>query len=423
MYRQTYGLTHNGIWDWGQSRFNLYYEKTNKTRMGEGSTGRVEGMINDETYSTSRYDSVKASGELNFPVNWWLDQNITVGSEWTHNKLNDPSSMQQTNASGVDVDGTSGDGASRNGKNSESLSAIYFEDNIEAAPGTDIIPGLRLDYHSRFGANWSPSLNFSQGLGDYFTLKAGIARVFKAPNLYQSSDSYLLATNGNGCPAGTTSGSCYLLGNSGLKPEISVNKEIGLEFEHHGYQAGVTYFRNDYKNKIVAGDTLVGKTSNGYSIYLWENGGKALVEGLEGTVMVPVIRDTLDWRTNFTYMINSKNKDTGNPLSIIPKYTINTMLDWLVTDALTASATWTMYGRQKPRQNAEIRNEEGSMSSREIGAYSVVGVGMKYDLTRNFRVNAGISNVLNKKVYREADGASTYNEPGRAYYTGLTYSF
>ena len=43
MYRQSYGITHNGIWDWGQSKFGVYYEKTNNTRPEEGSTGKVEG--------------------------------------------------------------------------------------------------------------------------------------------------------------------------------------------------------------------------------------------------------------------------------------------------------------------------------------------------------------------------------------------
>lgn len=75
-----------------------------------------------------------------------------------------------------------------------------------------------------------------------FTLKAGIARVFKAPNLYQSSKGYLLSTRGNGCPNTIAEGSCYLLGNPDLDPEISINKEIGIEFNLNGYAAGVTGF-------------------------------------------------------------------------------------------------------------------------------------------------------------------------------------
>lgn len=43
--------------DWGQSKAGVYYEKTNNTRLQEGSTGRVEGMINSEDYATSSLES------------------------------------------------------------------------------------------------------------------------------------------------------------------------------------------------------------------------------------------------------------------------------------------------------------------------------------------------------------------------------
>ena len=212
------------------------------------------------------------------------------------------------------------------------------------------------------------------------------------------------------------------MGNDNLDPEISINKEVGLEYTWHGFDTGVTWFRNDYKNKIVSGTTVIG-TSGTANVLQWENGGKAVVEGLEANLRVPLVEDVLDWRTNATWMFKSEQKKTGNPLSIIPKYTINTMLDYQVTDKLSTSATWTMYGRQKPRDYAEIRNEQGAMSEREVGAYSIVGIGANYQLTKNLRLNGGISNLLDKRIYRENDGASTYNEPGRAYYAGVTMSF
>ena len=423
MYRQSWGLTHNGIWDWGQSKIALTYEKTNNTRLGEGSTGKVEGMINSDDYNTSRLQSYRASGELNVPLYWLVDQTLTLGAEWNRDELNDPASMQATDNSGVTIGGVSGDATNRSSKNSADLTGLWLEDNIEARPGTNVIPGVRFDYHNEFGSNWSPSLNLQQDLGEMFKLKAGIARVFKAPNLYQSSEGYLLSTRGNGCPVNVSSGSCYLLGNPDLDPEISINKEIGLEFNHNGYDAGITWFRNDYKNKIVSGTEVLGYASNGANILQWKNGGKAVVEGLEGNLVVPVLPDTLTWRTNATWMFKSEDKKTGNPLSIIPEYTVNTMLDWQVNSKLSANMNWTMYGRQKPRDNAEIRNEENAMSDKEIGAYSIVGIGSNYQLTKNLRLNAGISNLFDKQIYRENDGASTYNEPGRAYYAGVTMSF
>lgn len=420
LYRQSYGITHNGIWDWGTSKLNFNYEKTNNTRLKEGTAGRTEGMINTDEYATSRLESYRAGGEVSFPLQLLVDQTVTLGAEWNRDELNDPASMLTQTASGVTLPGSSGDPSQRSSKNDATISSLFFEDNIAATDSTEVIPGLRFDYHDQFGANWSPSLNISQGLGDNFTLKAGIARVFKAPNLYQSTPGYLLSTRGNGCPIGLTQ--CYLLGNGDLDPETSVNKEIGIEFSNQGYVAGITYFRNDYKNKIVAGTDPV-YSEAGYNVLRWENGGKAIVEGLEGNLTIPLVADTLEWRTNATYMFRSESKDTGNPLSIIPEFTINSQLEWQATQDLSANINWTQYGRQKPRQFAETNTDVTNMTTKEIKPYSVVGLNVNYDVTKNLRANAGITNLFDKQIYREATGAVTYNEPGRAYYAGVTMSF
>ncbi len=58
---------------------------------------------------------------------------------------------------------------------------------MELTDSTIVTPGLRSDHHSIVGNNRSPALNISQGLGDDFTLKMGIARAYKAPSLYQTN--------------------------------------------------------------------------------------------------------------------------------------------------------------------------------------------------------------------------------------------
>ncbi|WP_286206567.1 TonB-dependent siderophore receptor [Yokenella regensburgei] len=424
LYRQNYGLTHNGIWDWGQSRLGFYYEKTNNTRMDEGLSGGGEGRItNDQQFTTNRLTSYRTSGELNFPMRLLFEQTLTVGAEWNRDELDDPSSTGLT-VKENNIGGISGSAANRSSKNKSEISALYVEDNIEPVAGSNIIPGLRFDYLSESGGNFSPSLNLSQELGEYVKVKAGIARAFKAPNLYQTSEGYLLFSKGNGCPKDITSGGCYLLGNKNLDPEISINKEIGLELAVDDYHASLTYFRNDYQNKIVAGDNVIGKTSSGAYILQWQNGGKALIEGLEASMAIPLVEDRLSWNTNATYMITSEQKDTGNPLSIIPKYTVNTSLDWNITSALSAGVNWTLYGKQKPRTHAESRSEDtGGLSGKELGAYSLVGTNVNYDINKNLRLNVGISNIFDKQIYRSTEGANTYNEPGRAYYAGVTASF
>lgn len=424
LYRQSYGITHNGFWEWGTSKLNASYEKTNNSRMNEGSAGRVEGMITNDDFKTSQLQNYRTSGEVNIPIDRWLEQTLTLGAEWDREELDDPASIMATNDPGVSIAGVPGNAAERSTKNRSTIGAIYFEDNIEPFTGTHLIPGLRFDHHNRFGGNWSPSLNLSQDLGQYFKFKTGIAREFKAPNLYQSSEGYLLVSRGRGCPKELGNGGCYLMGNGNLDAEISVNKEAGLEFAANGYAAGMTWFRNDYKNKIVSGTDIVGVASNGYQVLRWENGGKSIVQGLEANLDIPVVSEILDWRTNATYMIESKNKQTGNPLSIIPKYTINSMLDYKITEKLSSELNWTLYGRQKPRKYSETKIEETlKLSTDKVAAYSIIGLNLNYQATKNLRLNGGISNMLDKKIYRSNEGASTYNEPGRAYYAGVTVSF
>ncbi|MGS9097500.1 TonB-dependent siderophore receptor, partial [Salmonella enterica subsp. enterica serovar Infantis] len=78
--------------------------------------------------------------------------------------------------------------------------------------------------------------------------------------------------------------------------------------------------------------------------------------------------------------IASEQKDTGNPLSLIPKYTVNPFLDWTMTSALSANVTWTLYGKQTPRTPAESRSEEtNGVSGTARGAYSLVGATVNYD--------------------------------------------
>ena len=166
--------------------------------------------------------------------------------------------------------------------------SLFAEDNIELTDTTMLTPGLRYDLHSESGNNWSPALNLSQELGDYFTLKMGIARSYKAPTLYQTNGNYLLYSKGQGCAGSDVRNGCYLLGNDDLKAETSVNKEIGLEFHNEGWLAGVTYFRNDYHNKIEAGNSRIATSSTGTAVYQWENVPKAVVQGLEGSLNVPV---------------------------------------------------------------------------------------------------------------------------------------
>ena len=299
-----------------------------------------------------------------------------------------------------------------------------------------LTPGLRLDHHSVVGNNWSPSLNLSHALTDTVTLKAGIARAYKAPNLYQLNPDYLLYSRGQGCYGQSTS--CYLQGNADLKAETSVNKELGIEYKENGVVAGLTYFRNDYKNKIESGMSPIGNAVGGTgtyanaAIYQWENVPKALVEGLEGTLTLP-LAPQLTWTNNFTYMLQSKNKQTGDALSVTPRYTLNSMLDWQATDDLSLQASVAWYGKQTPKKFDYHGDRVTGTANNQLSPYAIAGISGTYAITANLSLTTGIDNLFDKRLFREGNaqgvaniagaGAATYNEPGRTLYTSLTASF
>ncbi|ROM28732.1 outer membrane receptor protein [Pseudomonas protegens] len=433
-YRETYSVTHRGEWDFGSSMAYLQYEKTRNTRINEGLAGGTEGIFSNSEFYTAVLRDLTAHGEVNLPLRAGFEQTLTLGSEWSQQKLDDPSANTQSTSEGGAVGGLSS--SNRSTQSSAQIFSLFAEDNIELQPGTMLTPGLRLDHHSIVGDNWSPSLNLSHALSDTLTLKAGIARAYKAPNLYQLNSDYLLYSRGQGCYGQSTS--CYLQGNDKLKAETSVNKELGLEYKADGWVAGLTYFRNDYKNKVESGLAPVSHASGGSgayrnsAIYQWENVPKALVEGLEGTLTIP-LASQLTWNNNFTYMLQSKNKETGDYLSVTPRYTLNSMLDWQATQDLSLQATVAWYGQQTPKKYDYHGDRVTGSATQQLAPYAIAGVSGTYALTRHLSVTAGVDNLFDKRLFREGNaqgvnniagaGAATYNEPGRTLYTSLTASF
>ncbi|WP_437888395.1 TonB-dependent siderophore receptor [Phytobacter sp. V91] len=446
LYRQNYSATWTGGWDNGVTTSNwVRYEHTRNSRIPEGLAGGLEGLFNADKFADIDYSDLLMHSEASIPLDLVFKQNLTIGAEWDHQSMKDSTSNTQ-NFAGGNIPGYSSTG--RSPYSDADILSVFAEDNIELTDSTMLTPALRFDHHTIVGNNWSPSLNLSQGLGDDFTLKMGIARAYKAPSLYQTNPNYILYSKGQGCyaisvDANGNSIGCYMQGNDDLKAETSINKEIGLEFKRDGWLAGVTWFRNDYRNKIESGYSPVGQTSitsgstttNTY-IYQWDNVPKAVVEGLEGTFNVPV-SETVTWTNNITYMLQSKNKTTGERLSIIPEYTWNSTLSWQVVQDVSLQSTFTWYGKQEPKKFDYKGNRVTGSATDEVSPYSIVGLSGTWDVNKNLSLTGGVSNVFDKRHWRMGNaqstgggtswmygaGANTYNESGRTWYMGVNTRF
>lgn len=443
LYRQNYALTHRGYWDNGVSTLSyIQYEKTHNSRINEGLAGGTEGIFSSNDASTINYNNTTLHNETNIPLNVYVPQTVTIGAEYNHQRMTDPTSISQTVTEGGSIPWIKG--TNRSQKSSADLFGVFVEDNIELTSSTMLTPALRYNYYSKSGSNWSPALNLAQELGDYFTFKMGIARAYKTPNLYQTNPNYLLYSRGQGCYGGSSK-SCYLIGNDKLDAETSVNKEVGLEFhDNEGLVAGLTYFRNDYRNKIESGISPIGQAVGGTgknyanaNIYQWQNVPKAVVEGLEGSLTVPVT-SSINWRNNLTWMLQSKNKQTGDYLSIIPKYTVNSSIDWQATDKLSLLTSMTWYGKQQPKKYDYNGNRVTGGSTHQLSPYSIVNMSGQYAFNKNFTLTVGVDNIFDKRLFRKGNsvavkdgetinidgaGAATYNEPGRVFFVSTAISF
>ena len=434
LYRSAYSLTHDGAWEWGDTKNVISYERTVNSHLPEGLAGGPEGSYTGLDFVQSRLKNLRFSSEANIPFKLGVDNVLTVGAEFTDSKLDDPASNTQGFKDQGKTDAFNGISAMRGGKASQRNWAAYVEDNISLTDKTHLIPAIRFDHNSDSGSNWSPALNFSHQIGENWLVKGGIARAYKAPNLYQTNPDFILYTRGQGCPIDAPgSVRCYYMGNNNLKPETSINKEIGLEFNKNGWQASATYFHNAYRNKIVIGENIIATSNIGNWLLQWENTPKATISGIEGNLVIP-LHDTLKWSNNFTYMHKSEDYQ-GNPLSLVPKHTLNSTLSWTPNERFDANLTFTHYGRTKPRgvainkleQNGNPRAGVAALSSEhsqtQVGSYGIWGINAGYNWNKRVAVRGGVSNLFNKKLYRTTAGAQTYNEHGRAFYGSLKVSF
>ncbi|CAG8871139.1 Ferric enterobactin receptor [Pseudomonas fluorescens] len=429
MQRNTYDLTHLGDFDWGSTKTSLSYQYVRNWRMNEGLAGGPEGSINDSGADMSRLRNTRLASEVNLPFAMGNTEHVmTLGGEYLYESLNDQGSFR---AQSFDPSGNGGDvidGFDRSETKMTAKSyALFAEDNILIGD-TTVTPGLRLDHHEEFGDNLSPSLNVSHKLTDALTVKGGIARAYKTPNLYQYNSNYLLYSRGNGCSVQqTNSGGCYLQGNADLDPETSINKEIGLLYDRGTWRTSATYFRNDYKNKIIGGTDVIYDINAGRRVTQWENAGKALVEGVEGNFFIE-LTPSLDWNTNLTWMLKNDNRDTGEPLSVIPEYTVNTTLDWRATEQLSFQVAGTYFGKQKsPTYNYRTQESYDIDAQEDVEAYGLVDVSTGYKINEHYDVRLGVNNVFDKQIYRggnaSSSGANTYNQPGRAVFAALNITF
>ena len=93
-------------------------------------------------------------------------------------------------------------------------------------------------------------------------------------------------------------------------------------------------------------------------------------------------------------MLQSKNKQTGDALSVTPRYTLNSMLDWQATNDLSLQASVAWYGKQTPKKYDYHGDRVTGTANNQLSPYAVAGISGTYAFTANLRLTTGDRRVI-----------------------------
>ena len=286
--------------------------------------------------------------------------------------------------------------------------ALFLEDEISITDSLILTLGGRYDHHDKFGGNFSPRAYAVYTANDNWTIKGGVSRGFKAPQVQQLHD---------GINGATAQGATLTIGNPDLKPEKSTNYETGIYYtSDSGFSANTTIFYNLYEDKIE-GDgnvTISGHPTIPNGSYAKNsNIGEAETKGLEFGTKIP-FNDYIDLSANYTYMKTEKKEgsDKGGAFVNTPEHAVNAKLNWKASNKLNLWLKGEYKGERKrytkpyDKLTASEKNIYDQLGDKK--AYSLFSLGGNYEATKNLTFSATIYNLFNKDFYER----SSYQEGG-----------
>ena len=179
---------------------------------------------------------------------------------------------------------------------------------------SEALAGRFEDFSRRF-PGISASLGAVRPLGEHFTIRANVARGFRAPNLAE------LGSNGE--HEGTFR---YEIGNKNLKPEYSLQGDLGLDFVSQYVSVLSAFFVSRIDNYIFAARN--GQVSDeGLPVYAFRSGLAHLGGGEIGIDIHPV--HSLHLSSAFS-CVYAKEKG-GDDLPLIPAPRLFSEIKWEIT--------------------------------------------------------------------------------------------
>ncbi len=425
--RDSWALEHNGRYQDGTSRVQLYQETTERT------SALVDNPV--PTNATNTVFDARYTG--------YRDEHIfTLGYQFTETE-SDKSDFKDLS-----------DPDSEWGRRKVSQSAYYAEDEWSVADDLTITGGLRLTDHEVYGNNLSPRLYAVWHQSAAWTIKGGVGTGFKAPEIREIEP-------GTGAPQ--QRGRILAFGNPDLEPEESTSYEIGFYFDNRStFRGSATLFYNDFQNKIIntasyefyyangrrvpsrSDCTLTDPTTTACPAWgTWLNLPGATVRGLELDGAWDA-SESLQVTGGYTWSdskisagdlsVTAPNGESipfrpggfeglqDQPLAGVPEHAANVTVTWtprpafsaFVRGAYESELTNVSFG-----QGNSVRNQPKSLTTFDVGA--------SWRVNETFTLGAVLYNVTDEVRYDPslADDSDLYQYPedGRRLWLNLAATF
>ncbi len=439
--RDSWSLTHDGSWDFGNSFVSLAYIATNNNGrtlpFSVDERQALQGLWNAAcanaggTVGGNGFCPTAGTGFAN--VNAWNNQseeaklafmqaNLTAdqyaallanlprpkrtleSSQYTLDaKLDMPFEFSGEHIvviggqaiQGELTDGVFGLEEGRSGAAQEhNMYSLFAEDTWTPFEPFAITGGVRYDNHDVFGDHVSPRLYGVYTVTENLTIKGGVSTGFKTPKTTQL---YAGVVGFGG------QGTSPQFGNPDLKPETSTSTELAVYWQHSaGHNFNATVFRNEFEDKIASqpcgGSLALACVSTGdYADLGYANSSKTVnidkvvIEGAEiaGRYM---IFDRLGLRANYTYTDSEQKSgaEAGLPLTNTAKHMANATLDWTITDKFSTQLSSELRSKRY-RGVSSVTGEQLFYKD-----YVVYNLGAQYRLNDAVTLSGRVNNLLDE---------------------------
>lgn len=321
-------------------------------------------------------------------------------------------------------------GSQIRGKNLDQITvALYGENEYFITDDLIFTTGLRYIYSDLFDSEFTPRVYLVYHLNDNIAFKGGVSKGYKTPAAKQLTNGYYNYANNNA-----------YFGNPDLKPEESINYELGVDFRVFDFaHYSITGFITDFTNQISSED-LTGmqndiNCSNGIVCKRPINLGKTQTKGIEFAFNTKTYNG-FSLNSSYTFMDNrykdgQKNWFGGDRIENLPRHIAMLKLNY-------ERGKFSSYIKTRARLDTIAKAKGGgnrSLPWQKYKPFYIVDLGINYKINKQSSLSFAVQNLFDKNFFDPQvtrwDGANPagyanryqdYTE-GRSFWLSYKYDF